>query len=55
MSVFNTSVLFLGHILSAKGISANQEIAEKVKIGLYPKNIKEVQSFWGYPCTTGGL
>ena len=29
---FNTSVLFLGHILSADGISANPEKVEKVKI-----------------------
>ena len=41
---FNTSVLFLGHILSANGISANPE---KVKIWPVPKNIKEVQSFLG--------
>ena len=33
---FNTSVLLLGHILSAKDISANPEKVEKVK---------EVQSF----------
>ena len=30
MSVFNTSVLFLGHVLSAEGISANPEKLEKV-------------------------
>ena len=43
----DTSVLFLGHILSAKGISANPEKVEKVKIWPVPKNIKEVQSFLG--------
>ena len=42
---FNTSVLFLGHILSANGISANPEKVEKVKIWSVSKNIKEVQSF----------
>ena len=42
---FNTSVLFLGHVLSANGISANPEKVEKVKTWPVPKNIKEVQSF----------
>ena len=44
---FDTSILFLGHILSAKGISANPEKVEKVKTWPVPKNIKEVQSFLG--------
>ena len=44
---FDTSVLFLGHILSAKGISANPEKVEKVQTWPVPKNIKEVQSFLG--------
>ena len=44
---FSTSVLFLGHVLSAKGISANPEKVEKVKTWPVPKNIKEVQSFLG--------
>ena len=44
---FNTSVLFLCHILLAKGISANPEKVEKVKTWPVPKNIKEVQSFLG--------
>ena len=44
---FNTSVLFLGNILSANGISANPEKVEKVKTWPVPKNIKEVQSFLG--------
>ena len=44
---FNTSVLFLGHILLAKGISVNPEKVEKVKTWPVPKNIKEVQSFLG--------
>ena len=34
---FNTSVPFLGHILSAKGISANPEKVEKVKTWPVPK------------------
>ena len=44
---FNTSVLFLGHVLLASGISTNPEKVEKVKIWPVPKNIKEVQSFLG--------
>ena len=44
---FNTSVLFLGHVLLANGISANPEKLEKLKIWPVPKNIKEVQSFLG--------
>ena len=44
---FSTSVLFLGHDLSAEGISANPEKVDKVKTWPVPKNIKEVQSFLG--------
>ena len=44
---FDTSVFFLGHILSAKGISANPEKVEKVRTWPVPRNIKEVQSFLG--------
>ena len=47
MSIFSTSVLFLGHVLLAKGISANPEKVDKVKTWPVPKNIKEVQSFLG--------
>ena len=44
---FSTSVLFLGHVLLAKGFSANPEKVEKVKTWPVPKNTKEVQSFLG--------
>ena len=44
---FDTSILFLGHIFLAKGISANPEKVEKVRTWPVPKNIKEVQSFLG--------
>ena len=44
---FSTSVLFLGHVLLAKGMSANPEKVDKVKTWPVPKNIKEVQSFLG--------
>ena len=44
---FNTSILFLGHVLWAKGISANPEKVEKVKTWSVPKNTEEAQSFLG--------
>ena len=44
---FSTSVLFLGHVLLAEGISANPDKVDKVKTLPVPKNIKEVQSFLG--------
>ena len=44
---FSTSVLFLGHVLSAEGISVNPEKVEKVKTCPVPKDTKEVQSFFG--------
>ena len=44
---FSTAVLLLGHVLSAKGISANPEKVEKVRTWPVPKNTKEVQSFLG--------
>ena len=43
---FNTSVLFLGHVLWANSISANPEKVEKVKTWPVPVNMKEVQSFF---------
>ena len=44
---FSTSVLFLGYVLLAEGISANPEKVEKVKTWPVPKNTKDVQSFLG--------
>ena len=40
-------MLFLGHVLSAEGISANPEKVDKVKTWPVPNTIKEVQSFLG--------
>ena len=56
MSVFYTSVLFQGHVLLGKGISANQEKVEKVKKN-WPvsRNIKEIQFFLELASTTGNL
>ena len=42
---FDTSVLFLGHVLSAGGISANPKKVEKVWDWPTPTNTKEVHSF----------
>ena len=44
---FQTSVTFLGHILSADGILPNQEKVAKVKDWPVPKTPKEVHSFIG--------
>ena len=44
---FNTSVLFLGHVLSSKGISAKPKKVEKVWDWSTPTNAKEVHFFLG--------
>ena len=44
---FDTTVLFLGHVLSARGISANPKRVEKVGDWPSPTNAKEVHSFLG--------
>ena len=44
---FQASVIFLGHVLSADGISANPEKVDKVQDWLVPKNAKELHSFLG--------
>ena len=44
---FQTSVTFLGHILSANGISPNPEKVAKIKDWPTPKTPKEVHSFVG--------
>ena len=40
-------MIFLGHILSADGISANPEKVDKVRDWLVPRNAKELHSFLG--------
>ena len=42
---FDTSVLFLGHILLAKGISVNPEKVKKVKTWPVPKTLKRSNHF----------
>ena len=44
---FQTKVSFLGHVLSAKGISPNPEKVDKVRDWPIPKTSKEVHSFIG--------
>ena len=44
---FDSSVLFLGHVLSSEGISTNPKKVEKVRDWLIPSNTKEVHSFLG--------
>ena len=47
MLLFQASVIFLGHVLSADGISANPEKVDKVRDWSVPKNAKELHSFLG--------
>ena len=47
MPFFQCSIVFLGHILSAAGISTNPKKVEKVKNWPVPTNPKELQSFVG--------
>ena len=44
---FQTEVTFLGHVLSAKGITPNPEKVNKVKNWPIPTTSKEVHSFIG--------
>ena len=44
---FQSSVVFLGHVLSKDGISPNPEKVDKVKDWPVPKSAKEVHSFLG--------
>ena len=44
---FQTSITFLGHILSADGLSPNPEKVAKIKDWPIPKTPKEVHSFVG--------
>ena len=44
---FQTSVIFLGHVLFAKGTQPNPEKVEKIKTWPTPQNVKEVHSFIG--------
>ena len=41
-------MIFLGHVLSADGISANPEKVDKVRDWPVPKNAKELHSFLGF-------
>ena len=47
MLFFQASVIFLGHVLSADGISANPEKVDKVRDWLVPMNAKELHLFLG--------
>ena len=44
---FQSSITFLGHILSADGVSPNPEKVQKSRIGPLPKHLKEVHLFIG--------
>ena len=40
-------MIFVGHVLSANGISANPVKVDKVRYWPVPKNVKELHSFLG--------
>ena len=44
---FQCSIIFLGHVLLAEGISANPKKVEKVKNWPVPTNLEKLQSFLG--------
>ena len=44
---FQCSIVFLGHVLSAEGISTNPKKVERIKNWPVPTNPKELQSFLG--------
>ena len=43
------SIVFLRHVLSAEGISANPKKVEKIKIGQCQPTQKNYNHFWGWP------
>ena len=52
---FQHSIIFLWHVLSAEGISANPKKVGKVKIGQCQPTQKNYNHFWGWPPTTAIL
>ena len=52
---FQCSIIFIRHVLSAEGISANPEKVQNVKNWPVPTNPKNYNHFWGYPPTTAIL
>ena len=50
---FDTSVLFLGHVLSSEGISTNPEKVEMCGTGQFPQIQKKYIPFWDKPHTIG--
>ena len=47
-SLFSKETLFLGRIVSAKGVSVNPENVEKVKNWPVPKFVKDVEKFLSF-------
>ena len=56
MLFFQASMTFLGHVLSANGISTNPEKFDKIRDWLVPKNAKEFHIHsWVWHLTIAGL
>ena len=47
-SLFHSETLFLGRVVSSKGVSINPENIEKVKTWPVPKSVREVEQFLGF-------
>ena len=45
---FQHSIVFLGYVLSADGISANPKMVDKVRIGQCQSTQKNYNHFWGW-------
>ena len=50
-----TEVKFLGHVVSASGVSVNLEKVEAVMSWERPKSVFEIRSSWKWQGITGGL
>jgi hypothetical protein len=47
LSFFKTEVLFMGHIISARGVRPNKDLVAAIRDIRIPTNVKEVRSFLG--------
>ena len=48
MTFFKNKGLYLGHVISDKGVKPNPSAIDSVKIWKEPKSVKQVQQFLGF-------